>query len=1245
MATRGPWSVKGIDSKAREAALQAARSEGLTLGDYLNRLLLEAEAEGESGAPSNAPSETANQGPSQEAHQPTGIMALDQLAKRIEATEARSSLAISNVDHSVNALIARLENNEKSQSAIEGRVDMASDELREAQDYLKRRIDRIEADDSSHQSLRALKSLESAIERLAGRVEETRSSSEASKTDLTQRLDSVDSQLSSVNESVDAKVAELNSSVESTLEKAASQVEKAVSEAELRTEGAARHLSERLSTVEQNLSVASRGVNDRIAKIETNMGSTLAQVSEGVERFGRNVAASEERSVQAFDLVAKLDEQSRQQREEVDGRLTNVDEALAEISSRLSRAETETDTALAGLESTFGQLEQRMVRFETEFADEEVAGIRKHFEDKFDALRQELSETVKETRDELAEQIEATASVSTEAFSEMNTAVSEISKRLRRNEMRQTQAVEAVGEEVAKFAETLESRVKTVESRNESDLSGAMRDQISELAKTFHKRIAEIENRADPAVGSLDAMSEKLNEMAEALNSRVEASEERSAAAIRDFTEHVTTLTKNLSARQEEGLNRISSEMKDSEGRQRENVDRAMNKVSARIAQVEQATASSISPIQRAMSSLAERLQSVEEFSNPNGTSRPMDPLAFDSFESKLSPVDDLDDTDDFDVSPEPPAPKPDMKSEAKVEAKSRSAPPIMEFPDIPEPDEMSAPPKPQKTTYPKDPWSDDEPFIAGEGFGDDEHESDEFSSDLPDTGFDLDAAEFDHDHAPNDGFDLVADSASGMDYLSRARAAAQAAQDPKKSRTAPKNNLKSGGSSKLPLIAAASVLALTAAGTAGYLLMRGKQDNSLTYLDGNQNGQIGENAVIVPDPTGVPLPEADEGEDSLLSGDASALEIISGPLTETVEPVDEAEPEAVEATTPTVIEEPAPRAEAPTASSEPEETTPPQSAEERAAANSATRSLNQAQINSAIAIPPQTTGPLSQPARQPVNTAPAIPAPVSNYLSAVELLEAGRIADGATLMREAADAGLPMAQYRMAKLFESGQGVPRDLSQSRAWTAQAAEGGNVKAMHDLAVFYAEGEGGQQNYAGAVQWFRNAAEYGLIDSQYNLGVLYEQGLGVTADPVEALYWFMVAQKSGDQGAGPKIGQMSSQLEPGVVSQVRARADVYVPLPGNDQANGRFPATMTGGAPASASPAAAQPMDGRTALIRDAQALLDELGYNVGVADGQFGNRTLNAILAFQSSNGYPQSGQVTPTLIRQLEAALDDSAF
>ena len=43
MTQSGPWSVKGIDHRAREAAREAARDEGMTLGEYLNRLLLEEE--------------------------------------------------------------------------------------------------------------------------------------------------------------------------------------------------------------------------------------------------------------------------------------------------------------------------------------------------------------------------------------------------------------------------------------------------------------------------------------------------------------------------------------------------------------------------------------------------------------------------------------------------------------------------------------------------------------------------------------------------------------------------------------------------------------------------------------------------------------------------------------------------------------------------------------------------------------------------------------------------------------------------------------------------------------------------------------------------------------------------------------------------------------------------------------------------------------------------------------------------
>ena len=41
MAKVTPWSVKGIDGETREIARTAARESGLTIGEWINRTILE----------------------------------------------------------------------------------------------------------------------------------------------------------------------------------------------------------------------------------------------------------------------------------------------------------------------------------------------------------------------------------------------------------------------------------------------------------------------------------------------------------------------------------------------------------------------------------------------------------------------------------------------------------------------------------------------------------------------------------------------------------------------------------------------------------------------------------------------------------------------------------------------------------------------------------------------------------------------------------------------------------------------------------------------------------------------------------------------------------------------------------------------------------------------------------------------------------------------------------------------------
>jgi localization factor PodJL len=198
----------------------------------------------------------------------------------------------------------------------------------------------------------------------------------------------------------------------------------------------------------------------------------------------------------------------------------------------------------------------------------------------------------------------------------------------------------------------------------------------------------------------------------------------------------------------------------------------------------------------------------------------------------------------------------------------------------------------------------------------------------------------------------------------------------------------------------------------------------------------------------------------------------------------------------------------------------------------------------------------------------------VAVYELARQKLASGSSDEGFTLMRKAADKGLAAAQYRLAKLFERGEGTPADIAAARQWTERAALGGNRSAMHDLGVYYARGEGVALNEAQAYRWFRQAADLGMTNSQYNLGVLYQTGRGVAADPEEALFWFGVAAASGDSDAAARSVSIAGKLAPGTVAQIDSRAAAFRPKPVNPRANGDFgpqPWTPPGGSGAVAPP--------------------------------------------------------------------------
>ncbi len=261
---------------------------------------------------------------------------------------------------------------------------------------------------------------------------------------------------------------------------------------------------------------------------------------------------------------------------------------------------------------------------------------------------------------------------------------------------------------------------------------------------------------------------------------------------------------------------------------------------------------------------------------------------------------------------------------------------------------------------------------------------------------------------------------------------------------------------------------------------------------------------------------------------------------------------------------------------------------------------------------------------------------PIAQFQKGLVMIQAGELEEGARLIRLSANRNQPAAQYRLAKLYETGTGVAKDPITARELVQRAAIGGNRIAMHDLANYYAYGQGGLDRDMGqALDWFVKAAERGVVDSQFNVAFLREGNEGVPADVETSLFWYHIAARQGDQGAPERISVLNAQLDAAAQADVKSRADRFNPKPVDEAANGIF-RNVPWSKPVDK---AGQARSAQILKIREAQTLLTDLGYQIGGADGAAGPKTQAAIKEFQKVNGMDATGVVTDDLIQRLEIA------
>jgi localization factor PodJL len=1098
MTASAPWSVKGIDPKAREIAKDLARRSGMTLGEWLNQMILE-DGTPEAAAPAR-PAALSTPEPTSsferfEAPEHPGddvlraSQALDRLSARIEAAEQRATLAISGIDQSVSGVLNRLETAEREQTAVAARFEGAVSELTEENTRLSDRLQRMELEQVAPPSVEAVRSMEAALAKVASHLYDGEARADQRFGELRREIDGLGAQLAA------APAPDGDSEAEGVLER----------------------LTGRLSEAEERTSAAMRGLEASFAQLDQRLAGAESRLQ------ARPAEASLEQL--AADLSARVDaaraEMADKIREAADGRFERMEQALSEMTGHVDDAERRSTQAI-----------ERMGHEVLRMADT-------------------------------------------------------LGRRVGEVEQRSAAAIEQVGGEVARMSDNLGRRVQEVEHRS-ADAIEQVGGEVARMTQTMEARM---ERSDDAAARALEKLGGEIARITERLAERIANAERRSAQAMDDVGEQVARVSDRLQDRQERTSTELSERIRLSEERTARLLEDARERIDQRLEETQKRLAETVAPV------------SSPGFGHNAYADPDVGPFGRDRFDAPAAPYIDPEPTsfraEDF----APLSGSDDIASPSRFEPEtarfaedSRIEPEADIFVDDP----RSEPAAPsfgelgrERASFEAEPPIDPEPRSFG-GFRPDElmapapaHETEDedgfvaITDGSPVARLETHEAEVgpDLDPEPHPGPEAVADLEAAPE------AHADEIEAEPEAEPAPVMPL-----STRELIEQARAAARAAnPGAAEARAGKARKPDSR----GGMFGGLGRKPELKKGRGGSTLTTA-----LFVSGGAAALSVALVGYELVLQKPNGALPNQV--------------AEAMGLGG----SKSPVAGEKPAAGEGGGQPL------AAVALAPTAAAAAGAPAPSAAQNE----AGAEIYADGVRRIEA-KDTSGVDVVRKAANLGYAPAQFYLAKLYEAGgAGVKKDADQARVWTERAAEGGDEKAMHNLALYYFEGTGGPKNTTMAAQWFRRAADLGLVDSQYNLARLYEEGFGVSQNPAEAYKWYLIAARSGDAESRTSAQRLKAQLSPEAQAAAERSAAGF-------QAQGSQPGA-TQLAQATVAPAA-----GGSADITTAQRGLSRLGYYQGPYDGVSSPALSLAIAAYQRDQGLPSTGMLDATVVQRLSAA------
>ncbi len=112
-------------------------------------------------------------------------------------------------------------------------------------------------------------------------------------------------------------------------------------------------------------------------------------------------------------------------------------------------------------------------------------------------------------------------------------------------------------------------------------------------------------------------------------------------------------------------------------------------------------------------------------------------------------------------------------------------------------------------------------------------------------------------------------------------------------------------------------------------------------------------------------------------------------------------------------------------------------------------------------------------------------------------------IADTSTsvfrFQQKMAEKGHAQAQYKLAMMYETGEGIEKDIIVAGAWYNRAAEQNYKPAKHRLTYLKVKQNGFKQHHEAWLKDLKRDAVFGDGEALFLLGQMYSQGIGVNQD--------------------------------------------------------------------------------------------------------------------------------------------------